>query len=212
MATELEELSMSETAKLNQELTKIARTLNDVRETLFECSRESVKGEDNEWHKAEALFSLAKSVDGLRRQTLSLMNGSTESHAAVRAISPPKGKGSAKAGKKNKEDYPHYYVRGRSLIKTGLGRDEKTEYEHTVPRSEFEKVIAKVAGLASSRKEFTAEAVQENLECPMYQTYMVLALLRQMSLLEMPRRGSYQAPANGFPSSPDAIWDQVRHA
>ncbi len=98
------------------------------------------------------------------------------------------------------------------MIKTGLGRDEKTEYEHIVPRSEFEKVIAKVAELASSRKEFTAEVVQEDLDCPMYQTYMVLALLRQMNLLEMPRRGSYQAPANGFPSSPDAIWDQVKHA
>jgi hypothetical protein len=212
MATALEDLSMSETAKLNQELSKIARTLNDVRETLFECSRESVKGEDNEWHKAEALFSLAKSVDGLRRQTLSLMNGATDSRVAVGAISPPKGKVSAKVGKKNKKDYPHYRVRGRSLIKTGLGRDEKTEYEHIVPRSEFEKVIAKVATLATSRKEFTAEAVQENLDCPMYQTYMVLALLRQMDLLEMPRRGSYQAPANGFPSSPDAIWDQVHHA
>jgi hypothetical protein len=203
---------MSDTVKLNQQLSKIARTLNDVRETLFECSRESVKGEDNEWSKAEALFSLAKSVDGLRRQTLTLMNGTPESQAEVRTISPPKVKVSAKTGKKNKEDYPHYKVRGRSLIKTGLGRDEKTEYEHIVPRGEFEKVIAKVAALAASRKEFTAEAVQDGLDCPMYQTYMVLALLRQMSLLEMPRRGSYQAPANGFPSSPDVIWDQVQHA
>src|SRR5260370_22592676 len=39
----------------------------------------------------------------------------------------------------------------------------------------------------------------------MYQTYLVLAVLRQMNLLEMPRRGSYQGPANGFPASPDAI-------
>jgi hypothetical protein len=203
---------MSDAVKLNQQLSKIALTLNDVRETLFECSRESVKGEDNEWHKAEALFSLAKSVDGLRRQTLTLMNGTPESQVEVRAISRPKVKVSAKTGKKNKEDYPHYRVRGRSLIKTGLGRDEKTEYEHIVPRSEFEKIIAKVAAIASSRKEFTAEAVQENLDCPMYQTYMVLALLRQLNLLEMPRRGSYQSPANGFPSNPDAIWDQVQHA
>ncbi len=203
---------MADAAKLNQQLSKIARMLNDVRETLFECSRESIKGEDNEWHKAEALFSLAKSVDGLRRQTLTLMNGTPQSQVEVRTISQPRVKVSAKAGKKNKEDYPHYKVRGRSLIKTGLGRDEKTEYEHIVPRSEFEKVIAKVAELASSRKEFTAEVVQEDLDCPMYQTYMVLALLRQMNLLEMPRRGSYQAPANGFPSSPDAIWDQVKHA
>jgi len=203
---------MADAAKLNQQLSKIARMLNDVRETLFECSRESIKGEDNEWHKAEALFSLAKSVDGLRRQTLTLMNGTPQSQVEVRTISQPRLKVSAKAGTQNKEDYPHYKVRGRSLIKTGLGRDEKTEYEHIVPRSEFEKVIAKVAELASSRKEFTAEVVQEDLDCPMYQTYMVLALLRQMNLLEMPRRGSYQAPANGFPSSPDAIWDQVKHA
>jgi hypothetical protein len=204
---------MSDTAKLNLQLSKIARTLNDVRETLFECSRESVKGEDNEWHQAEALFSLAKSVDGLRRQTLSLMNGVPVSQSEARAISPPKGKVSAKTGKKNKEDYPHYKVRGRSLIKTGLGRDERTEYEHIIPRSEFEKVIAKIAALASSRKEFTAEAVQENLDCPMYQTYTVLALLRQMNLLEMPRRGSYQAPANGsFPANPDAIWNKIGHA
>src|SRR5260370_26638133 len=210
---------MADAAKLNQQLSKIARTLNDVRETLFECSRESVKGEDNEWPKAEELFGLAKSVDSLRRQTLSLMNGAPVSEAMplnkleeTHAATPPKGRVSAKAGKKNKEDYPHYKVRGRSLIKTGLGRDEKTEYEHIVPRSEFEKIIARVATLASSRKEFTAEALQDDLDCPMYQTYLVLALLRQMNLLEMPRRGSYQAPANGFPSSPDTIWDQVQHA
>jgi hypothetical protein len=203
---------MSETTKLNQELTRIARTLNDVRETLFECSRESIKGEDNEWHKAEALFSLAKSIDGLRRQTLSLMNSATDTRVAVAEISAPKARASGKVGKKNKKEYPRYKVRGRSLIKTGLGRDEKTEYEHIVPRAEFEKIIARVAALGTSRKEFTAESVQENLDCPMYQTYMVLALLRQINLLEMPRRGTYQAPTNGFPAGPDAIWDQVRNA
>lgn len=207
---------MSDGVRVNQQLLKVARTLNEVRETLFECSRESVKGEDNEWHKAEALFGLAKSVDGLRRQALSLMNGLPTSESILRAsasaISPLKAKVTAKPGKKNNKDYPHYKVRGRSLIKTGLGRDKKTEYEHLIPRSEFEKVVAKIAALASSRKEFTAEAVQENLDCPMYQTYMVLALLRQMNLLETPRRGTYQAPANGFPPSSDAIWDKIGHA
>jgi hypothetical protein len=206
-------------AKLDQQLSKIALTLNDIRETLFECSRESVKEEDNEWQKAEALFGLAKSVDGLRRQALSLINGASEHQktglgepARAHATSSPKARMSAKAGKKNKDDYPHYRIRGRSLIKTGLSRDQRTEYEHIVPRAEFESVISKVAALASSRTEFTAEAVQESLDCPMYQTYMVLALLRQMNLLEMPRRGSYQAPVGGFPLSSDAIWNQVRQA
>ena len=203
---------MAATAKVNQQLSKIAGTLNDVRETLFECSRESVKGDENEWHKAEALFSLAKSIDGMRRQTLSLMNGVSIGESSTKVVLPPRGRPVAKRGKKSKEDYPHYKVRGRSLIKTGLGRDERTEYEHILPRSDFEKIIAKIGTFASSKKEFTAEAVQENLDCPMYQTYLVLSLLRQMNLLETPRRGTYQAPAHGFPPSPDAIWDKIEHA
>jgi hypothetical protein len=197
-------------SKVNQQLSKVARTLNDLRETLFECSRESVKGEEGEWNKAEALFSLAKSVDSVRRQTLVLMNGQAVSQPSSQVISAPKEKAAAKPAKKNKKDYPRYEVRGRSLIKTGLSRDARTEYEHIVPRAEFDKVVANIASLASTRKEFTAEAVQENSECPMYQTYMVLSLLRQLNLLDTPRRGTYQAPASGFTQGPDAIWDKVK--
>lgn len=196
--------------RINQQLSRVVRTLEELREALFETSRESVKGDDPDWSKAEALFSLAKSVDSLRQRTVTLRNGAPQPNAPLQSVPVPRVAKSLKFERKNKQDYPRYEVRGRSLIKTGLSRDEKAEYEHVMPRAEFEKVFARIATLASSRKEFTADDVQEGLTCPAYQMYMVLALLREMRLLDTPRRGSYQVHANSnFPTDSNLVWHKI---
>jgi hypothetical protein len=119
-------------------------------------------------------------------------------------------KATAKPVKKRKEDYPKFSIRSDALIKTGLGRDKRTEYEQIVPKSEYEKIITRLSSMTSSHKEFTAEDVQEGLEAPMYQTYTVLALLRQIGLLDLPRRGlySFHSPKT-FPTDVKTVWSQI---
>lgn len=203
--------------QLNDKLTKVLRGLSEIRDTLFECSKDSVIADaGSEWHTAEALFNLAKSADLLRLQITNLTNNS---HTQLDAIAPPipntkvtmQGKTTAKSAKKRKEDYPKFSIRSDSLVKIGLGRDKRTEYEQIVPKAEYEKIVLRLSSMTSSHKEFVAEDVQEGLESPMYQTYNVLSLLRQTDLLDLPRRGiySFHSPKT-FSTDVKAVWGQIK--
>jgi hypothetical protein len=65
--------------------------------------------------------------------------------------------------------------------------------------------------MISSHEEFIAEDVQEGLEMPMYQTYTVLSVLRQVGLLDLLRRGlySFHSPKT-FPTDVKAVWSQIK--
>jgi hypothetical protein len=206
---------MARVQKVSEQLPKVIDKLAEITEMLFDCSRESATSESNEWHAAETLFNLAKSADSLRRQAASLMNGSspTRSSGGSSKESVAKGvPGSARIPKKRKDDYPKYRVKGSLMIKTGLGRDRKSEYEHIVPKAEFERILDSVSVLVSSNREFNAEDVHQTLDCPMYQTYAVLALLRHLELLDMPRRGSYLGSVENPPFDATSVWNMINHA
>jgi hypothetical protein len=205
---------------INLKLVSVAKSLESVRETLLECSHKYISTtEDNEWDAAESLFTLAKSADGLRRQVISVLNGAQPSNMMASIPTSERELGARqkvmtpKPSKKRKEDYPKYSVRSDSLLKIGLGRDRKTEYEQIVPKLEFNKIIDRLSSMAGSYDEFTYEDVQQELECPMYQTYIVLSLLRQMELLDLPRRGIYRFhSADTFVSTAPSIWSQIQQA
>ncbi len=205
--------------ELNAKLNGVISDLERTRETLFECSHQHVALDENsEWHTAESLFRLAKSADILRRQVISILNGTpplsmaTDTFTSEKRLTSNEKKTTHKSSKKRKEDYPKYLVRNDSLMKIGLGRDRRTEYEQVVPKSEFDKIIARLNAITDN-SEFTAEDVQQELECPMYQTYIVLALLRQMELIELPRRGVYRfRSADTFTANAHSIWNQLQQA
>lgn len=204
--------------EIGAELRGVVTNLEHARETLFECSHKHVTLDEDEWHVAESLFRLAKSADMLRRQVISILNGTPPSTAMMDTSTSEKSfvqkekPATHKPSKKRKEDYPKYLVRNESLVKIGLGRDRRTEYEQVVPKSEFDKILDRLNALIDT-EEFTAEDVQQELECPMYQTYIVLALLREMELLELPRRGVYSFPsAETFTSNAHSIWSQLQQA
>jgi hypothetical protein len=206
---------------IDEKLQTAIRSLEEIRELLFDCSKECVKADNNrKWETAEALFSLAKSTDLLRRQISGLTNNShtssnVETPIDIKVSAAPETKVSeikvpAKPTKKRKEDYPKFSIRGGALIKTGLSRDRRTEYEQIVPNAEYEKLITRLSSMSSSHKEFVAEEVQEDLECPMYQIYTVLALLRNTGLLDLPRRGTYRFHAvKTFAADVKAVWSRV---
>src|SRR5207248_4434713 len=120
---------------------------------------ESAKSEQRDWTRAEHFFSASKRVDELRR---SVLHPATEAdHSRAAGVVASDGVGSRHAvdrasRRKSKKDYPRYAVRSDGLIKTGLSRDRRTEYEHTVPKPEFDAIIARLGELAG-RRHFCAD-------------------------------------------------------
>ncbi len=200
---------------------RIVKRLEEIRETVFDASRECVKsGNGGEWQMAETLFNFAKSVDALRQQATYLADGTSStptSEVTHRSASAgrhnPQDKDSQHLPRKCKGDYPKYLIRSGCLVKVGLSRDKRTEYEHEVPKSEFDKIVARLSTLATPNKEITVEQVQTGLDCPSYQTYIVIAVLLQMSVLSSPWRGAYKfAAADKFAADASAMWTRLPHA
>jgi hypothetical protein len=200
---------------------RVSESLKEIREKILDASRECFRNDTGqEWREAELLFNFAKSVDALRQEADALSKGASR---ASTATPPPQLGGSRHIGgkeaegqrqpKKRKEDYPRYMIRSGCLVKVGLSRDKRTEYEHEVPKSEFDKVVARLSALAAPNKEITVEQVQADLDCPSYQTYIVVAVLLQMGVLNSPWRGTYKfAAADKFAADAAAVWNRLPQA
>lgn len=214
---------MNNEAFINK-LYKIAQQCEEIKETFFECAREAVNSTgEADWQKAEILFGLAKDADMLRRRVMMFVKepqekiptevlGSIVSKTlAQQNTLNPEIKTRRTVRKLKKSDYPNYSVRGDSLIKVGLRRDKRTEYSQSVPRREFDLIIARLNEMATTHEEFTPDEVQTGLECPIYQTYIVLALLKHLNLIDVLRRGSYQfSSAQNFSDEASIIWGNLQ--
>lgn len=194
-------------------LGKIERRFAELRDELLAASHEFAKSESRDWARAELLFAASKKVDELCKSLLTPTEGEEIGHIGVthtRVNGAPASR-SAEGGsrKKSKKDYPKYAVRSDSLIKVGLSRDRRTEYEHTVPRGEFDAVMQRLGELAG-RKHFNAEDVIEKVPCPSYQAYIVISLLKDRGLLTIPRRGMYAfTRPKSFLNDAGAIWSSL---
>ncbi len=165
-----------------------------LRDLLLGLSHRYAKSDEREWDKAEHLFALSRKVDQLRREmryelavtdgALSKKTSADDSAVATKAGERPR------IARKAKSAYPKYSLRSGVLIKIGLSRDRLTEYEHAVPKPEFEKIVTRLAEL-TSRKTFVVEDVLNEVKCPSYQVYLVIAFLKERGLLVVPRRGLY---------------------
>jgi hypothetical protein len=194
-------------------LTKIERHFVELRDVLLIASQEFAKSENHNWEQAERLFAASKKVDELCRSVLKPVRDDS-----MEGVGAPKGEVNGaetahstdrKSGRKSKKDYPKYTVRSDALVKIGLSRDRRTEYEHTVPRAEFDAVMQRLGELAG-RKHFGADDIINKVTCPSYQAYIVISLLKEHGLLAVPRRGMYAftRPKN-FLNEAGAIWTSL---
>jgi hypothetical protein len=192
---------------------KIERRFAELREELLTASHEFAKSQNPDWAQAERLFAASRKVDELWRSVLTPVSGDEPSRIDIpqgNANGAPISHSIDRAPrKKSKKEYPKFAVRSDALIKIGLSRDQRTEYEHTVPRAEFDAVMQRLGGLAG-RKRFSADDVIEKVPCPSYQAYIVISLLRDRGLLAVPRRGTYAftRPKN-FLNEAGAIWNSL---
>jgi hypothetical protein len=186
------------------------RLFHGLRDSLLSLSHEAAKSEERNWENAERFFSLSKKVDQLRRE-LSINTADAPARTFAdgdnkrRTHSPRQDV----ARRKSKKDYPKYAVRSDVLIKTGLSRDRRTEYEHAIPKNEFNAILTRLGELAT-RKHFVAEDVLGKMQCPSYQVYLVISLLKERELLAVPRRGLYSVRRpRQFAAESQSVWDSL---
>jgi hypothetical protein len=190
-----------------------------IQDMLMDSARITAKlDEATAWQDAETLFRLAKEADVLRKRLVGLLSDNPPKPVTeapeLRGESHRPSRATAHAGeaspKKKKSDYPKYLISDNCLVKIGLQRDRRTEYQHIVQKAAFEKTASVIASHLAKDKEFTPESIQAELNLPSYQTYVVLAMLRHMGLLKIPRRGLYTATGTqDFGSSASAVWSRL---
>lgn len=200
-------------------LQKACESLTKIQDMLFESARNSVKlDEATAWHDAEALFQFAKEADGFRRRLVNLLNGEHATSPAESAKSPLGGRGQSQttarteegAQRKEKADYPKYRISDNCLVKIGLRRDRRREYQHIVQKAAFDKIISGIVKHLGKTKDFNPDTILAKLNLPAYQTYVVLAMLRQMGLLKNPRRGLYTVTdVRDFDAAASGVWNKL---
>lgn len=205
--------------QLSEQVPKVQELFRQLRDFLFSCSQELATAGGANWDKAEALFKLAKSADQLRSSVISVLSDeeafpaeSTRSSNQKPTFALKEGSvRSKKPAKSEKRDYPKYRVVGDILIKTGLSRDARKEYEHILIKKDFNALISILAEFSSSQRDFSIEEVRGRLHLPSYQIYTVLSLLKARNILVVPKRGlySFRTP-KVFPAEAANLWEAIR--
>lgn len=116
---------------------------------------------------------------------------------------------------KGKGGYPHFVVRGKTLIKTGWSKKHRCEYQHKTDRDSFDRVAACMAGMASGEQgPFTAERIADAVAAdghpsmPIYKLYVAMSLLKHSGVVrQIGREGYLFDPTVATQSA--AIWRQL---
>lgn len=203
-----------------ERLSAVQELFRQLSDLLFSFSQQLARTGGPNWDRAEALFRLAKGADLLRDNVLGVLSQREPRETQLLFSTPDattkastRNQGStAKPARKKRDNYPKYCVRGDLLVKTGLSRDGRNEYEHLVPKKEFDEISSILTEFAKSREQFTVAEVHSRLDCPAYQIYTVLSLLKARKLLVVPRRGLYSFKvAKAFPTEAANLWEALRN-
>lgn len=206
-----------------EQLPVVRELFSQLGDLLFSCSQELARTGGANWDRAEALFRLAKGADLLRDSVVSLLTNEDAlqperqvltGNARVTPKTSARSKKPIETGepvRKRKDEYPKYCVRGDLLAKTGLRRDARNEYEHFVSKKEFDAMASILAEFSTSKKHFAVAEVRARLDCPSYQIYTVLSLLKAREILLVPRRGLYSfRAAKTFHAEAANLWEALR--
>src|SRR6266550_2071993 len=144
-----------------EDLSGAEQLFEKLRDLLLGLSHRYAKSDQRDWDKAEHLFALSRKVDQLRRE-MNYELAITDGALSKKTSNFDDGRGgkesreTPKGARKNRSAYPKYSLRSDVLIKTGLSRDRRTEYEHAVRKNEFDEIVARLDEL-TSRKTFVVE-------------------------------------------------------
>lgn len=210
-----QEPSMSDLG--NNNILTAAGHLEAARDAFFSISRDLMTEEGIDWQDVEFYFDVSKKIEIIRRDVRAHSESENDKDSSVSnqprtddVEAEETGKPRAVASKKRKTDYPKYVIRNTSLIRIGLSRDRRAEYEHVVGTDELRKITERLKDFLTV-DQFVVNEVQEGLDVPVYQTYLVTTLLRELGVLELIRRGVYRfADAEEKHLMPSEVHERVR--
>lgn len=196
---------------MNAKLREALVSLESVRGTFFEVGREAVEsGGESSWRIAKELLALAETVDSVRARVASMVEPGGENHEETVSKQAEAAVATHASPRKRKSEYPKFLVREDTLVKVGLGRDRRSEYEHTVSRAEYDAVVTRIAKLLAEHRSFNADQLQDGLTNPAYRTYIVLALLRKAGVVSARQRGKYTARnTTSFVPDAERVWTET---
>ncbi len=191
---------------------QIRQHFESAKKLLLELSTELAQ-KDGDWNRARILFDLARDVDELQIKCGSLSEAST---VQERTISPMRNPDAAIV-RESTEEYPLnlseqsaqtraepkprlrrrkrppvFFVQNNSLVKQGLKRNGKDNYEHKMSKEEFIRFIDLLSELAAKQQTFRPEEVVDSLDMSSYKVYLALGAMNHIHVLEIPQRGTYR--------------------
>jgi hypothetical protein len=115
--------------------------------------------------------------------------------ALTSRVSSPRAASKAKVQASN-ASYPKFERDENRLVKIGWSKREKAEYEHKAPRDAAFAVYSRLCRVPAATtfrmEELLPIALPDGTEVPSYQSYLVLAWLRDINQIEKRANDSYQ--------------------
>ncbi len=176
--------------------TKQALSLvGEVEKQLREIMREAVAAADY-----DAVEVIARWAAYLRRLTVDREQiqekriGLSESERPGLALVSTARSG--RAPKTSRSRYPHFFLDGDQLVKTGWSKSKRKEYEQKASRKVLDLLIEAIVSVIPSKPRFKMEDVlplydEEHAEIPSYQVYLHLAWLREIKAVAQHGRDGY---------------------
>lgn len=117
--------------------------------------------------------------------------------ARARAASAPTQKLETRAS--SARQYPRFFKSVDRLVRVAWSRSSRQEYEHKAPLAVVARVSEALATVGDGGRVFTTDDLMpvliDGVPVPSYQVYLVLALLKQVGLLEQHGRSGYSIPS-----------------
>lgn len=121
------------------------------------------------------------------------------------------------ADRLKKTDYPRFLREKQDLVKLGWSPREKGPYEHRVPKTRVDAVVAAVASRGKSGHRFAMEEIPEALAgtkgaeaIPSYQVYAVVSWLKWAGMvIQHGRQGYTVVRPQTFASSIESAWQSL---
>jgi hypothetical protein len=114
-----------------------------------------------------------------------------------------------------KDGYPRFEKSRDALVKVGWSKKERSEYIHKAPKPALDAVVQRIAELGRGGRTFTADNLPPVRisggidEVPSYQTYVCLAWLREVGVIEQHGREGYTVAAADLVAAVSTNWDTL---
>jgi hypothetical protein len=105
--------------------------------------------------------------------------------------------------------FPRYVRRGETVVKIGLKRDQNHVYEQKLPRAQFEEVRDVLIELSRTGAEFEAKRPIDRANAPAYQVYLLLGILEEQKVVDVPSRGKYRFPRAMSVADLEDAWRRI---